>query len=92
MPTPPPLKLSQPDVAAFIEGAPTPTRAPPSSAPPEAPGPSRGHVVQASGRVVRRLVVNVPPDIGAELDRRREASGASLSRLAGDLLRAALKL
>ena len=95
MTTPPPLKLSQPDVQAFIEDAPTPSRTsrtPPSSAVADPAAPKRGHVLQASGRVVRRLVVNVEPDIGAELERRRAESGASLSRIAGDVLRAALGL
>ena len=88
MPTPKPLNLSRPDVAAFIHKAPV-------SAPSETTAnnePKRGHVVQASGRVVRRLVVNIDPELGAELERRRAETGASLSRIANDLLRTAAGL
>ena len=86
MPKPPALQLHSPDVAAFVEGAPTP-----SSAPEASPTlPERGHVLQASGRVVRRLVTNIDPAVGVELERRRAATGASLSRIVNDLLRAAL--
>jgi len=89
MPTPKPLNLSQPDVAAFIHKAPV------SATPLETTAnnePKRGHVVQASGRVVRRLVVNIDPELGTELERRRTETGASLSRIANDLLRTAAGL
>ena len=91
MPTPPPLQLSPPDAQAFIDDAPTPASRAPSSAATQPTGPRRGHVLQASGKLVRRLVVNVPPNIGAELDRRSPASGASLSRVTADLLRRLLE-
>jgi hypothetical protein len=83
------LNLSQPDVAAFIKKAPVATS---PSAPASEEPPKRGHVIQASGRVVRRLVVNIDPELGAELERLRNDTGASLSRIANDLLRSAVGL
>lgn len=90
MAKPPALQLSSPDVESFIGDAPTPKPSSRTTDPPAAP--KRGHVLQASGRVVRRLVVNIDPELGAELDRRREQTGAPLSRIAGDALRAGLGL
>lgn len=90
-PTRPALSLSTPD--DFIKAAPaTKSAVPrPSQMPRAEPStPQRGHVIQASGRIVRRLVVNVPVEIGVELEKRSELTGASLSRITTDLLRTAL--
>lgn len=83
-----PPSAPEPSSAAKVQHVPAPREAVFESGPAVA----RGCVVQASGKVKRRLVVHVPVEIGVELERRSEATGASLSRITSDLLRGVLGL
>lgn len=86
---PPVLTLSSPDVASFVADAPA---VPPKARAESKPGvPKRGEVLQASGRIVRRLVVHVETDLGDQLDTLSEETGASLSRITGDAIRRGLE-